>query len=275
MYLNKMSINFDRNSSQVLFESFINISGPDELKTRKYDFENHILNRVEAQGLKLSLKTDACNFFFNGALSFAEAIDELCNKHFSWATVKLYYSIYYLLRASLATKEIVILQCCGMYRLITEPGEKPYRTRNKKYNTTHEGTINHYRDLYERADRLLANKIGDVDAYQWMMQMREIVNYRSSVFKEPDCLQMWEYIGQYINEGKFEEIIKTLENDNYIMCFQEEYAVLAIPIKRLQETIMDMLDAQLLNDYSSDKLEFVKETVKNDDIELVFLTEIL
>ena len=59
------------------------------------------------------------------------------------------------------------------------------------------------------------------------------------------------------------------------MCFQEEYAVLAIPIKRLQETIMDMLDAQLLNDYSSDKLEFVKETVKNDDVELYFLTEIL
>ncbi len=49
--------------------------------------------------------------------------------------------------------------------------------------------------------------------------MREIVNYRSFVFKEPDCLQMWEYIGKYIKEGKFEEIIRTLENNNYIMCF--------------------------------------------------------
>lgn len=270
-----MSINFDRNCSQVLFERFINISGPDELKERKSDFINHALNSVEAQGLKLTLKTDACNFFFNGILSFAEAIDELCNKHFSWATIKLYYSVYYLLRASLATKEIVILQCCGMYRLITEPGEKPFKSRNKKYNTTHEGTINHYRDLFERADRLLANKIDDVDAYQWMMQMREIVNYRSSVFKEPDCLQMWEYIRQYINEGKFEEILKTLENDNYIMCFQEEYAVLAIPIKRLQETINDMIDAQLLDDFSPDKLEFVKETVQYDEVELDFLLGIL
>lgn len=35
------------------------------------------------------------------------------------------------------------------------------------------------------------------------------------------------------------------------------------------------MDAQLLNDYSSDKLEFVKETVKHDEVELSFLTEIL
>lgn len=259
-----MSINFDRNNSQVLYESFIETTSED-LPNKKEDFRNHLLLPNEVILLNGALRIDALNFFYNGALSFAEGIDAAFQKRFSWATVKLYYSLYYLIRASMASKGIALLRCKSMYRLIVRIGEHPFATGNKKYNTTHEGTINHYIDMFGQSDRLLTNNIDDVDVYQWMMNMREIVNYRSSVFLEPDCLEIWEYFAQSIDEGKFVHTLEQLENDPYVMCFQEEYAVLAIPIKRLQETIYDLSIKGWMADFTTEKAEFIKEVLRYED----------
>ena len=269
----KMSINFNRNSAQLLYESFIGAT-PEDLMDKREDFRNHELTQDEANLLKGALRKDAVDFFYNGILSFSEGIDSAFQKRFSWATVKLYYSIYYLIRASLATKDIAVLRCKSMFRLPVSAGEKPYTTNNKKYNTTHEGTINHYRDIFNLSDRLLSNKIGEEDAYEWMMNAREIVNYRSAAFTEPGCLDIWDTFRSYIEEETFPDILKSLENDQYIMCFQEEYAVIAIPIKRLLQTITDMMDRGYLHDLSNERITFVKNIIRYDERELTILTDI-
>lgn len=196
------------------------------------------------------------------------------HKRFSWATVELYYSLYYLIRASMASKGIAMLRCKSMYRLFARTGEKPFSTGNKKYNTTHEGTISHYKDLFGQSDILLSNNIEEQDVYQWMMNAREIVNYRSAVFPEPDCLDIWDYFSQSIDEGNFTNVLEQLENDPYIMCFQEEYAVIAIPIKRLQQTISDMLNASLLSDFNEERLRFIKNVIGYEERNLHIMPQI-
>lgn len=230
-----MSINFDRNRVQVSFERFVGITDPEELKARKNDFKGHCLTSDETQQLQLEIRQDAIDFFYNGALSFAEGIDSIFQKRFSWATVELYYSIYYLIRASLAANGFAMLRCGSMFRLKIANGEKPYGSGNHKYNTTHEGTIKHYKDIFSYSDRLLSNKIDDIDVYEWMMNVREIVNYRSNAFLEPDCLEIWEFFANCVDTFTLVEELKRLEDDNYIRCFQEEFAVVAIPIKRMQQ----------------------------------------
>ena len=42
------------------------------------------------------------------------------------------------------------------------------------------------------------------------------------------------------------------------MCFQEEYAVIAIPVKRLQQTIDDLLSTNLLSGFSEKRLNVIK-----------------
>lgn len=268
-----MSINFDRNNSQVMYESFIGADA-ESLLDKKEEFKNHRLTYEEKELLRDALKTDTLNFFYNGVLSFAEGIDAAFNKRFSWATVELYYSLYYLIRASMASKGIAMLRCKSMYRLFARTGEKPFSTGNKKYNTTHEGTISHYKDLFGQSDILLSNNIEDQDVYQWMMNAREIVNYRSAVFPEPDCLDIWDYFSQSIDEGNFTNVLEQLENDPYIMCFQEEYAVIAIPIKRLQQTISDMLNASLLSDFSEERLRFIKNVIGYEERNLHIMPQI-
>ncbi len=271
----KMSISFNRNNSQVLYESFIDVSSVEELWIKKDDFKNHVLTPKEANQLKHALENDAIDFFYNGIVSFSEGIDNAYKKHFSWATVKLYYSIYYLIRASLAVKGIALLRCKSMFRLPAKSGEKPFASTGKRYNTTHEGTINHYRDLYGKSDKLLANNIEDKDVYQWMMEAREIVNYRSAAFSEPECLEIWEHYSKCIDEGEFIDELFRLEEDSYIMCFQEEFAILAIPIKRLQETIEDFSAAGLCLKLSEDRNVHIKKIIGQEEKELKILRDVL
>ncbi|WP_156989868.1 hypothetical protein [Caproicibacter fermentans] len=269
-----MSISFNRNRAQVLFERFIGVSSPEELKENRNNFKCHVLSSDEATLLKDALDKDAVDFFYNGILSFSEGIDAVFQKRFSWATVELYYSVYYLIRASLATKNIAILRCFSMYRLPARAGEKPYGTGNKKYNTTHEGTINHYQDVFSLSDKLLSNNIEDNDAYEWMMNAREIVNYRCTSFLEPDCLEIWDYFSQCVNDGTLATTLSNLEKDPYVMCFQEEYAVVAIPIKRMQETIADMVTYGLIGNLEDQRELFAKSVIDYDRRSLSILSQV-
>lgn len=269
-----MSINFNRNRTQVSFESFVGISSPKDMKAKKMDFKEHYLTDDETRQLQIDLREDAIDFFYNGVLSFSEGIDSVFQKRFSWATVKLYYSIYYLLRASFATKDIAILRCMSMYRLKIASGEKPYTTGNKKYNTNHEGTIAHYIDMFSHSDRLLSNKIDDIDAYEWMMRAREIVNYKSSSFLEPGCLDIWQFFSDCVDDNSLVDELEKLENDEYVRCFQEEFAVLAIPIKRMKQTILEMANAGLLAQLAHDREEFVKSVIDYDHRSISVLSAI-
>ena len=269
-----MSIDFDRNRVQVSFEAFVGAASPEELISRKDGFKSHALSQQEVQQLSNDISQDAIDFFYNGILSFAEGIDSIFLKRFSWATVKLYYSIYYLIRASMAAKGYATLRCKSMFRLKIADGETPYGTNNKKYQTTHEGTINHYRDQFGFADRLLSNKIGDIDAYEWMMNAREIVNYRSRSFLEPRCLDIWDYFSTCVDDRTLVTELLNLENDPYVKCFQEEYAIVAIPIKRVQQTIADLASEGILEQFAQDREVFTRTVLHYDQRSMSILSDI-
>lgn len=270
----KMSINFNRNRAQVSFESFIGVTSPSDLPAKRDDFKNHSLTIAEVQQLNSDLQCDAIDFFYNGILSFSEGIDSIFQKRFSWATVKLYYSIYYLIRASLAVRGFALVRCGNICRLKNAVGEKIVGSNNKKYKSTHEGTMNHYKDIFSMADRLLSNKIEDYDAYQWMMNAREIVNYRSVSFLEPNCLDIWDFFSTCVDDGTLATELKKLEDDNYVKCFQEEFAVVAIPIMRMKETIADMASGGLLTRLTHDRETFAKTVLNYDHRSLSILSDI-
>lgn len=271
MFPIKMSINFNRNTAQVKYEQIISVPSPDELALHKDDFESHILTIGEANALQSTLKADALDFFFNGALCFAEGIDNVCQDRYSWAAIKLYYSIYYMLRASLAAKGYAILRCKRVYRLHAKVGEKPVSKPGKNFSTTHEGTIGHYKDLFSTSDRLLTNTINSFETYEWMKDIREIVNYRSSTFLEPEFLSIWDTITQWIEDGKLKQLLEQFENDEYVLCFQEEYAVIAIPFKRIIQTIDDFRAENIALTFRDDRLEILRKTIGYEKHKLTIL----
>ena len=174
----------------------------------------------------------------------------------------------------MASKGSALLRCRSMYRLKVDIGKCPYNTNNKKYNTTHEGTVNHYKDVFSSSDRLMSNSVEDKDAYELIMNAREIVNYRSRTFLEPDCLDIWYFFKNCVEEGTLVEELQNLERDNYVKCFQEEYAVVGIPIKRLQETVADFADAGLLGLISTERISFTKDVMHYEERTLTLLSDV-
>ncbi|MBC2579381.1 hypothetical protein [Clostridium sp. DJ247] len=269
-----MSINFDRNRTQKAYERIVGIFSPEELSLKADDFKSHVLTKGEVSVLKSFLNDDALDYFYNGIISFSEGIDSIFLKRFSWATIKLYYSVYYMIRASLACRGHALLQFNGMYRLHLKENELPYKTRNKKYNATHGGTISHYIDLFSNDDKLLSNTIDTKISYEWLQDAREIVNYRAVSFQEPMWLDIWDKFAEALDGGNLNELLLKIQDDgDYIYCFQEEYAVVGVPIKRVSITIKDFIDYGLLNKFDLSKRFYTKQLVKYDERNMNILNE--
>lgn len=161
-----------------------------------------------------------------------------------------------------------------MYRLKLAMGEMPFGTNNKKYNSTHGGTISHYKDVFVGTDILLTNLIDDVDVYQWMENVRDIVNYREVGFEEPECLDIWKKYKESIEANSLSDLLELLINDSqYIYCFQEEYAVVAIPIKRMQQTIADLANNGWLPLIAAERIEYVDSIIKGRERNISIFSE--
>jgi hypothetical protein len=224
-----MSINFNRYRAQLRCESILNSTTPEEWQNA--DFQNLILNASQASLLTNDLIDDSKDLYYKGILSFFEALKSINEGLFSWATVKAYYSIYYFLRSTMATYGVALIRQKSLYYLKVSDGQSPVKKTNKKYNSDHSGTINHYIDLFS-SDILLSQEIDSVNSYDWMMGKREQINYRERTFNEPNHCDFWDYIANQVNIGRFDRLIQDYFNDPYLLCFQEEHAIIAIPFKR-------------------------------------------
>lgn len=238
-----MNISFDRHRAQLRCETILSCTTLEQWKLA--DFRNLQLDKSQASLLSSELRDDAKDLYFKGLLSFFEALKSVESKLFSWATVKFYYSLYYFLRCTMAVNGVALVRQKSLFYLKALEGESPVSKSNKKYNSDHSGTINFYIDLFS-SDLLLSQSIDTTNAYDWLMNKREQVNYRERHFNEPSYSEFWDVIANQIANGNFEKILKDYIHDKYILCFQEEHAVLGIPIKRALLT-KEKLDAESID----------------------------
>ena len=97
-----------------------------------------------------------------------------------------------------------------------------------------------------------------------MMNVREIINYRCATFLEPGHLEIWSQYAACIEDNTIVELFDLIISDQrYIYPFQEEYAVIAIPVKRLIQTIKDLGDAGLLNEFQPEKIGYLQNITQN------------
>jgi len=266
-----MSINFDRNRTQVTFELLAGYSPQDPPAEKKRKLRNYVLTPGDLKQLEITLEEDAIDFFYNGLVSFIEGINAAESKRFSWAVIKLYYSIYYMLRATLASNGTAILREGKLFRLSLVAGSSPV---DNGVSSTHKGTIIHYCTIFPN-DKLLSNNIEGMTTYEWMLEAREIINYRSVTFKEPGNLNIWDKFVKGIDGGTIGELLCTLENDpNFVYCFQEEYAIVGIPIKCIRNTIDDFSRKGIIKRLNQTRIDYTRNLLNSSLCKLNIPTSI-
>ena len=201
----------------------------------KTKYEQTILTKQQAYDIKNLLADEIGPYYYKALLSYMESIIALENKLFSWATVRLYYSVFYSIKAYLACKDIAILRA---ERKLFYVKAKENETIKRCADTTdHKGTILTLAKLYRNNDMLLSNNIDNMDVYQWMMKKREEVNYKDIDFHDPNAPDFWGKLNNEIEQQGIKDIVDKMVNDNWLYCFQDEYAVLGIPTKRIVLTV--------------------------------------
>lgn len=220
-----MAIRFDRRTTQEECERIARIFHGLPQNDETFTFKDVEIDAQQASSLISKCDDDALGFYFNALVSFAYGVYSVVEKHYSWASVLLYYSVYYACRAIMGFDKTIIIRNKGLYSLDIAPNS---RTKKLTDQNDHKMTLNSYKKKYKDTDYLLSNNIQSVDFYQWMTDLREITNYRQASFREPYFLDAYRLIVEELKNGKSIGILLEHYSTNWnLYCFQEETVVLA------------------------------------------------
>jgi len=250
-----MSTSFDRLRVQQECERLTGCVNLADWGNHKPAFEALTLTSNQVLMLAPYLIEDGRDLYYKGLLSLCEAIQSMSRHLFSWATVKAYYSIFYLLRSSLALKGYGIVRNKGLYLIPIQTGGTPIK---KRYSNDHLCVINLYRDMYARSDILQSNSIDGTNPYEWMMDRRNQVNYRQRQFHDPEPPDFLRLIAEKIDSNDFDHLITSYVDDaSYLYCFQPDDACLALPIRRLLLTRNEYTDSGVTLSVTLDRLRLI------------------
>lgn len=263
-----MSLNFNRYVAQQRCETFMAChDDPSKWQSFRREFENLSLTPAQSIIYSNDLRMDAVWLYKKGIHSLFNAIKSVDEKKmsYSWASVLLYYSLHYFLRASLAAKGIGLIRNGGLYFLNDAVGSKPEKKQAKNYSTTHGGAIYYCIDKYSGSDVLLSNNIDGYKSYVWMKEIREIINYRQNQFDEPGVPEIWKEIDVSINDSTFYELIESyIDDDDLLFCFQHDHAILSLPIKKAFLTRQELETNGIGIHLTDDELVYFHDRITND-----------
>ena len=232
-----VNMSFDRFRFQTQIETYVGCSDLSKWKSYKQRFENFEVTTENIEILKGCLYQDGLDHLYKGIYSISNGLFNINNKYYSWSIIKFYYSIFYLMRSNFAASNIGFLKNGGIYTLDLKIGEKPIRRDQGNYKGErctgdHKTTIATHIKEFSLQDIMLTNSVQGENIYDWLMDIRNQVNYRERCFHEPDF--------KYFPSGIFDEneIKNTIESyfddTDLVYCFNEDHAAIAAPIKILQ-----------------------------------------
>lgn len=192
-----------------------------------------------------ALDRDAASLLHKGLLSFIGACNDLSLNNRSWAIVKLYYSLFYTIRARLCSRRHGLVRNKSWYHFdINLSGNSAIRLNGKRnrYRNDHECALHLYEDIFAQSDILISNLVEGLTSFSWMMELRNISNYRLARFSDPEFpLDVTAKLG-LVDASMLEKIIDDNISDSmHILMFQPEHAWIAIPMKQILAGYTDLV----------------------------------
>jgi hypothetical protein len=211
------------------------------------------LSDAEALALALALQIDAKDYFQCGVISFVDALCSIERGFYSWATVKLYYAVFYALRARLALSGDCI------FHVVTKPkviSARAGASTAKLPGNTHKAVLKRFQTIHS-SDYFLSQDIAGEDPLDWFVDKREDANYRSARFVEPDIPPYFEFA----RHTPIRQMLTAyLSDDVYV--FDAEHAMIAFPFKLLR-SLRASLRVDGLSPLLPSEIDFLKEKLRD------------
>ena len=196
-------------------------------------FLNHPLTAAEATTLEQVLRVDATNYLYSACVSIGDALQGIDRSLFTWATVKLYYSSFYLLRSLLALSGRALVYDGTKPRTLTcKPGEIPVALGGS-VRGSHQAVISYFTKSFPNS-LLLSQDIVSEAPFKWLMLQREEANYGAGRFGDPRCPANFSAI---VRSGVRRSTAEYIADKTFLYAFDPDHAILALPVETLKQTI--------------------------------------
>ena len=223
-----------------------------------------ILGPVEAASLSSGLRADAADLYYSGWVSFLDALHGMNKGFYTWATVKLYDSVFYTFRASLALDDVCAFHVDrSSFTVVARPGETPASCTERGTHKTIMKTFGRRNPTHA----LVSQQIDLEDAVDWLIEKRECANYRLARFGEPDCGAELEYVAA---NGLRRTLNAYLSESSLLYVFDPDHAMIAYPLRSLQ-MIGNQLVGAALTELSEDEQQFLRMRAKDESGNLPLL----
>lgn len=144
------------------------------------------LSHIDAVTLADILERDAFEYFYSASISTASALSSIELGYFTWATVKLYYSDFYLLRGILALSKVCIFYEGTKPRtLIANPREVVRNPGGAKRSATTHGVVIETAKVHLSHIVAFSQDIASLHPLDWIREKREEANYGHARLPDP------------------------------------------------------------------------------------------
>lgn len=242
-------MNFERYQCQKFLESEIGCSDYKVLNNYKGVFAQYKLTSSSVSTFKLKAKEDAKDLYYKALMTFLEATYGMYMGQSSWPIVKLYYSLFYSLRVFLFSSNYIILKngTREIYGLKLLTGEGPKKINVAGVSGDHKITIKYFIDVFSHAEKINTNAIDGVHVFNWIMDYRELVNYRINSFIEPEF--GYEVLPNIFKSGlSYDEFVsRYLTEPNIAYCFLKDHSIYATPvlfIKKAKDKLLSISNGE-------------------------------
>jgi len=227
----------NRNISQRYIENKVGCLELSKWSSYKQKVIDLVLDENDERKLKEAVRGDAVSYYKKGLISFCEAVNGISNQRYSWAVVKLYYSVFYFLRSDILLADYLIVRCSSVFFTRVKNGEMLEKF-NSKNRGDHQLTIEFLSKLHKEGkhiDFIQDMEIEGESPYVWMMKQRERINYQSRDFSDPTAQDILVKPASYFVRNADQELFELYKNDTYgLYCSDLDHACLAIPYNKIK-----------------------------------------
>jgi hypothetical protein len=221
----------------------------------------------EAVALSEALHWDARDYYYSAWVTAADALRGLGQEFYTWATVKLYYTVFYSLRSTLALGDDCI------FHVRTSPFHI-HATAGASATPLRENTHKSVLRTFERqrpSHFLLSQRIETSPPLDWLMARREDANYRAPRFPEPTPPNHFANLEEY----GLRRLLSTYLGDvGHKYTFDPDHAMLAFPIRTLESLSREFAAAHGAS-LAGEETAFLRRICKDRAGALTDLVELL
>lgn len=183
---------------------------------------------AESSQVAILLPEDANDYYYSACMSVVDGLRAIDVGFFTWSTVKLYYSVFYAVRALLAIDKVAVFwPDRAPFRVHASPGSLPTFVSGEG---THTQVLNAFRGA-KPTHAVLSQDIDLMDPLDWMVEQRNRANYFDSRFCEPQLPAHFEQVDRF---GVRQAVAAYLGPNSAVLAFDKDHAIVAFPLLVLQ-----------------------------------------